>query len=236
MNPRELLARLNVPAVRYEIGRGGIPELTNIDIAGALGMIQDQFARDILCVVWWPDGSHAVFDSMAETVRVRLLNEYSDRERAHVAARLELNIAQSSFDAKPKKGDWDDQIVADLKREIDRASARRWPWSLERYSRMFPVVVEEMRRPRHCPACCGRGIYIDESGIKNCRRCNASGVRHETKSWRAGQFGLSRDKFARHWAGVYDWVYRVIADAENKAAKELFQIVRRDIFDPLEVA
>lgn len=233
MNPRELLARLNVPAIRFEIGRGGIPELTNVDIAGALGMIENGFARDVLCVVWWPDGCQRLAESMAEGMRIALLTEYAARERAHVAAKMDHHLADSAVSAKAKhlRTEKEGKIVADLKAEIDRAKRRCWPWNVERYIAIFPAVVEEMRSPRRCSICEGRGTYLIEGLVKDCKRCAGTGVRHGTIGWRAERLGIKDRHRFRVWEPVYEWVYRKVADAEAAGAKELSRVVAREVAD-----
>lgn len=232
-NPRELLARLNVPAVRYEIGRGGIPELTNIDIAGALGMIPAGFARDVLMVVWWPDGCQRLAESMAEGMRIAILTEYAARERAHAAAKLDHHLAEGAIAAKPKplRTEKEKKIVEDLKSDIERARRRCWPWNSDRYVLIFPTVVEEMRQPRKCSACQGRGTYVLEGLVKDCRRCAGTGVRHGSIGWRAERLGIKDRHRFRVWEPVYEWVYRKVADAEAAGAKELTLTIARDVVD-----
>ncbi len=48
----KLLARLNPTTVRYDIGRGGMPELTPQDIAGALAMVPAGLGRELICRLW----------------------------------------------------------------------------------------------------------------------------------------------------------------------------------------
>jgi len=55
----ELLARLNPTTCRLDIGRGGVPELTNIDIAGALGMVKDRLGRALLELLYWDSAAQA---------------------------------------------------------------------------------------------------------------------------------------------------------------------------------
>lgn len=45
MSVDELLGRLEPTGPKFDIGRGGIPQLTPQDIAAALGMCEDKFAR-----------------------------------------------------------------------------------------------------------------------------------------------------------------------------------------------
>ncbi|REN10513.1 hypothetical protein DSI35_10890, partial [Mycobacterium tuberculosis] len=56
-NVRELMARLGPSTVKFDTGRGGTPDLTNQDIAAALGMVPAGLGRELLEACWWPDGA-----------------------------------------------------------------------------------------------------------------------------------------------------------------------------------
>lgn len=228
MNPRELIARLNVPAVRYEIGRGGIPELTNIDIAGALGFVNDEFAREVFCSIWWPDGAQRSAIDLAEQVRAQLMTEYADRERAAAAAKLDLHIAEGNFALKRHRTDYDRQILQQLTSTRERAEHRRWSWNPKVYPLFFPVAIEELRHPRRCTDCAGRGTYRDEKLLRDCKRCGGTGLRHQTKTWRAEQFGMSETTFKSTWDRVYGWVFRLLFDAEARAARQISEALARE--------
>ena len=46
-DPRRLVARLNPTTVRYDVGRGGIPDLTAQDIAAALAFVPAGLGREV---------------------------------------------------------------------------------------------------------------------------------------------------------------------------------------------
>src|ERR1700684_3270264 len=56
----ELLGRLEASTVKFDIGRGGIPQLTPQDVAAALGLCEDKFAATIYHAAFggtvnWPE-------------------------------------------------------------------------------------------------------------------------------------------------------------------------------------
>src|SRR5574337_1301509 len=68
MHVGKLMARLNAKNVRFDVGSGGVPELTSTDIAGALGMVPAGLGRELLCLVWWPDGACLTATDLANTL------------------------------------------------------------------------------------------------------------------------------------------------------------------------
>lgn len=228
MNVRELIARLNVPAVRYEIGRGGIPELTNIDIAGALGMIQDHFARDVFCACWWPDGAIRTHQDVARDAMNRIVIEYAKREREAVAARLELNIAQCAAAAKGRITPPDREILRNCEIAVSRANGRCWKWNSVAYCRMFDAIIKEIRSPRLCWECNGRGERVTNQLKRQCEACEGTGKRPQSKKARAIELGIPEKEYLRGVGAVYDWAYSLIHDAETRAALAFAIAVSRE--------
>lgn len=219
MNPRELLVRLNVPAVRYELGRGGLPELTSLDIAAALGMIEDEFGREVLIVLWWSEGARPGW--LHDYVRTRVLAEYASRERSATSAKLELHMAQTEYDARRHHTLHDRRILEACMNAEMLAKADRWPWNPALYGRFCDVVLDELRDPDKCTICKGRGNVLRESLWVSCIKCNGTGHKKEKKTWRANRLGLKEHVYRNTWDRVYQWVYFLIADAERNAANEL---------------
>jgi hypothetical protein len=230
LNPRELLARLNVPAVRYEVGRGGIPELTNIDVAGALGMVRDRFDRELFTAIWWPDGFQLARGALAEEVRQLLLKEYAKREREYTAARLELHMVECELEARRRRTEFDRKILHDQQNKLDAARGARWPWNSELYANLFTVVVEELKHPQKCAVCQGRGQMRNEKGlVHDCKKCSGTGVKHETKTWRAKSLGLEEHQYRHTWHPVYLWLYGRLAKHEARAAASLYAAINEDV-------
>ncbi len=258
MNPRELLARLNVPAIRYSIGRGGIPDLVNIDVAGALGMaacrkmddgtyVPDAdmaFARQVFEACWWEDGAPRQDSETAREALRRVMEERNRRERMVLIARLELNIAECVLAGKRRPTDYDRQILEDCTGAVERAKAHTWPWeqrvrgsragregedhgppSPVVYSRMYRAAVNEIRNPRHCPECRGRGEVQSGALKKICAECVGTGVKAEKKKERATALGVDFEQYRRMWFKVYEWSFRMIREAETNGAVAFAQAV-----------
>lgn len=221
MNPRELMARLNVPAVRFDVGRGGIPELTNTDIAGALGMMKDDFGREVFCAIWWPDGASLSRQGIGRTIFVKILEEWVRREKAIAAAKLESHILEASHEMKRFLDDYDKQCAGAVKRNLSIAKARHWPFNARVYSRIGNAVVDERRFPARCTECMGRGHKMQGEKLIDCERCNKTGIRPRPNVWRASQLGVSQQAFGQSWTPVYEWTVRLVSDAEATAAAEL---------------
>ena len=228
MNPRELLARLNVPAVRYSIGSGGLPELTNIDIAGALGLVKNEFAREVFCAIWWPDGSTLSGTDVNKAIFERIVAEYVSRERAIVTAKLELHMAESEAVARRVLSTHDKQILAACQRNVGITKARHWPWNAEIYNRIGRAVIDEKRFPSRCPDCQGRAEVIIENKVIKCERCKGTGVKHRPIVWRATQLGITDTAFGKGWYSVYEWAVRLVGDAESDGAEAIRKVMARD--------
>jgi hypothetical protein len=228
MNPRELLARLNVPAVRYELGRGGIPELTNIDIAGALGMVKNEFAVEVFCAIWWPDGAKLSRVGVGRLIYDRIMDEYAKRQRAIAAAKLDLNIAEGEAVQNRTQIRYDEGAVGACKRMVDITKARHWPFNPHVYARIGNTVIDERRFPARCTSCQGRSELIIDSKLVKCETCHGTGIRNRPVVWRATQMGISDKAFAQSWTGIYDWAARLVADAESQCAHALRDALMRE--------
>ena len=82
MNVRKLMARLNASTVRFDIGRGGVPEFTPQDIAGSLAFVRDELAREVFCAIWAPDLARLARGEILARLREATIIEYSNRFRA----------------------------------------------------------------------------------------------------------------------------------------------------------
>lgn len=219
MNTRELVARLNVPAIRLALGRGGIPDLTNIDVAGALGMVQDEFAREVFGAIWWEDGAVLTRQTVARNVLDRILTERGRREKAVVIARLELDVAECLLvGRRAARSGFDEKVLADHRGAVDRAKSQTWPFEAGVYARLFDAVAREIRFPRHCPACRGRGELMIEKLRVVCEDCDGAGIKEAKKVARAAAIRVDEEAFRRTWFKIYNWVFSMIRDAETRGA------------------
>jgi hypothetical protein len=221
MNVRKLLARLN-PATLNLRGGGGGPDLTPDDIAGALGFVPAGLGREVLCFLWWPLGTSLKPGQLLQEVglvqhaELRRLRHHLDRA---VGA---LEIAElryySSRIATP-------DLRADVERAIrarDEARDRCWPYQPEIYAKIGAAVLREMADDHRCPRCNGDG----------CPHCDHIGILPVSSLQRAAAIGVAETPYRKRWSRVYEFTYRALRDAEQRAARQLHQALRNPLESP----
>lgn len=226
---RRLLARLNPATIRYGAGRGGIPELTASDIAGALGMVRDKFAREVFCAVWWPDGARLTHREFDLDLRNRQMKEWMRRQRASVIARLAMDVAHDELKGTHGGAHEVRRTLAAARVEYEAAAAEAWPaWQnrhgkpreQSRYALIRAAVIVEIGSPRTCSICAGRGNLRAGALVVKCEACAGSGQRANSERHRAASLGIRGSSFEK-WAPVYDWTYTLCKTAENTTADAL---------------
>lgn len=211
MDSREILARLNPTNVRFDVGRGGgVPELTNIDIAGALGMVPAGLGREVLEACWWPDGAatrkHGLRDAVVALVGTELARQNKKLIEVHLDAQLAGAAIQWGGRAS----------TAEQRAEVDRAQGRLtevrkqcWPKNtMERLPVIARAIVDEI---------VGNIAALDESGevLTPDRR-------------RALAIGVDPSDYPKRWKVVYQWVMDRMVEAEQDAAHALTRALKRD--------
>lgn len=218
MSSAELLARMNPTACRFDIGRGGISELANIDVAGALGMVKDQLGRAILQVLYC-DG-----DMMLEGLRQaeRLVYEevmphIRDQKEAMVEAEMRELVAESAEDC------------ANARRITDRLRAVSFPDERERILAILRGVLLEMRHPNHCPECNGRGQFVHNKLVVKCPPCKGTGRAAHSERKRADWCGMSVSGFrSRKVQNLHKWLWERISPAHHDALRSLSGFLRSE--------
>lgn len=221
-NARELMARLGPTTVKFDIGRGGKPDLTNQDIAAALGMVPAGLGRELLEACWWPDGAalrrHKLRDAVIALVQPELLKQ----QRRLADARTELGIAQVCMG-------WAGAVTAAQRAERDRAATRLgqvkaqcWPAStLESLPTLAAAVIDEIAKCSHCPACEGRKEVPSGEVRLQCKACEGSGVVPISDRRRAAAIGRDESSYRERWRGVYEWLLARMSESEQRAASVL---------------
>lgn len=194
MHEAKLLARLNPAVMRYGPGRGGKPELTAQDIAGALAFVPRGIGRELLCYVWWPAG--------AESTECQL-----DRAIEHV-----------------QREEWARQVARRVEAHNQgRQKAKFWPsWFNQatevrpQYAAIRKAVLAELRSPALCPACGGRGQLQADNLVVICEPCRGTG-----RGRKAGipvAIGTCRSSYYQRWQAVHDWTLALCAHELAQAA------------------
>lgn len=194
MHVGKLMARLNPKNVRFDVGAGGIPELTSTDIAAALAMVPPGLGRELLCRVWWPDGAALTSHELRTLLDGTLFGEW--RERADAMVTAQIMVATAGNNAQRQRT---------AQQALESAKARMWPTICETYTKLRDAVVEELADPRLCPDCGGRGHITAGELVRACTRCEGTGRTARGANWRAERLGMLHQSYPR-WDGVYQWL------------------------------
>lgn len=218
MNVRKLIARLNCTTVRYDIGQGGAPELTAQDIAGALGMVNDELAREVFCAVWWPDGSRLSLQDLLRLIGLKQRAEI-DRQWKYVQMlRLDLHIAEDDLASRRAISSEDRSNLERLQARLKHAQELCWPAQPKMYPVLRLAALQELQEPNLCKSCDGRGKVLSGSLLVECKHCGGSCAVRVSDRQRAARIGRDESTYRREWRAAYEWTYQLLSDAESRAA------------------
>lgn len=218
-NVRELMARLGPSTVKFDTGRGGTPDLTNQDIAAALGMVPAGLGRELLEACWWPDGAALRRHKLRDAVIALVTPELRRQQRRLADARTELGLAEVCMG-------WAGAVTADQREERDRAAQRLgqvkaqcWPIStLESLPTLAGAVIGEIAKRPHCAICEGRGQTMLRELLVPCEACGGSGLGPVSDRRRAAAIGRDESTYRAKWRGVYEWLLQKMTESEQEAA------------------
>lgn len=227
-NVRELMARLGPSTVKLDTGRGGTPDLTNQDIAAALGMVPSGLGRELLEACWWPDGAALRRHKLRDAVIALVTPELRRQQRKLADARTELGLAEVRMG-------WAGAVTAEQRAERDRAAhrlgqvkAQCWPIStLESLPSLAGAVITEMATRPHCPCCEGRGETMSGDLRVVCKACSGSGLGSVSDRRRAAAIGRDESTYRSKWRGVYEWMLQQFVEAEQEACWALAAALSR---------
>lgn len=189
-NVRELLARLNPTVARLDgAAGGGVVELSNIDISGALGMVPAGIGRDLLELLHGPDPSRGDILRVLEGITRMALEERNRRSKDYADARATWGIAECMARFNRDREERTVRHLEILKARVAIARDRLWPEHLEE------------RMPEIATVAIG---YMKGERLSNRERATALGVGDST--YREG------------WAEVVDWLLTQMLEAEQCAA------------------
>ncbi|WP_414539958.1 hypothetical protein [Stenotrophomonas forensis] len=220
MNPREKLARLGPSTVKFDIGMGGgKPDLTNQDIAAALGMVPAGLGRELLEACWWPDGAALRRHKLRDAVIALVAPELQRQQKRLAEARTDLGLAEVCMG-------WGGAATAEQRANRDaaqqrlgRVKAQCWPIStLESLPTLAAAVIGEIAKRPHCAACEGRGQAMVGELLVPCKVCGGSGLGAVSDRRRAAAIGRDEAAYRRTWKPVYEWLLGKMVEAEQEAA------------------
>lgn len=220
---RELLARLNPTTIRMDLGiGGGVDVLTNIDVAGALGMVPSGLGRELLEACWWPDGAALRRHKLRDSVIALVAPELRRQQRRLAEARTDLGLAEVCIG-------WAGAATAEQRLAKERAQTRlsaikaqSWPiTTLESLPTLAQAAIQEIATRPFCVACRGRGSSAPNEPCEPCALCLGSGVGATSDRRRAAAIGRDEAGYRRTWKPVYEWLLMRMQEAEIEAAKRL---------------
>lgn len=219
MNPRETMARLGPSTVKFDIGRGGgKPDLTNQDIAAALGMVPAGLGRELLEACWWPDGAALRRHKLRDAVIALVAPELQRQQKRLAEARTDVGLAEVRIG-------WGGAATAEQRANRDAAQQRLgrvkagcWPIStLESLPTLAAAVISEIAKRPHCAACEGRGQAMVGELLVPCKVCGGSGLGPVSDRRRAAAIGRDESTYRAKWRGVYEWLLQKMTEAEQEA-------------------
>lgn len=231
-NAGKLLARLNPRSMSLNFGgpRGsGAPELTALDIAGALGAAGSRgpghrLAVDVLCLRWWPsrvEGPAVVVGH--KEVRRPIKAEPGFRiERMPIERRTETPAFLAIAGVVARS-------LGHRARRIEGATGKKVGQRAfqERWAR---AVIEEYRSPRICENCASTGrpgecpvpAYQGDRIIRFdwvlCEACDGSGVLGWAKYRRANRVGIREATFREELNGIHEGALALLRELEHRGA------------------
>jgi hypothetical protein len=226
---REKLARLCPATARHGVRHdgGGAPELTNIDIAGALGMVPAGLGREVLEACWWPDGAQLRRHKLRDAIVALVAPEIRRQQYRLFDAGLELQLARQAIAWSRTSMTHEQRSALDqVERRYAQVQAQCWPRStMESLPTLAGAVLSEIARANHCDACRGRGEQgADTPSV--CPDCGGRGIVAVSDRSRARALGRDEAAYRKTWRPVYLWLLDRLLDAEQKAARALAAALR----------
>lgn len=209
----ELVGRLNPKAQSYELGFGGIPTMTNQDIAGALAIAEQQTGRNSTQIFLMRANPRMVDIDYESLLRAELAKEYAKQREPVIDCDLRAEICGVYGDIEGAKN---------AARDRKKLAANLWPSgsNADRYSCLIAAVVHEFVSPGLCMVCNGRAEFRQESLSVECKACNKTGKAYMNDDVRAQNMGIGYSPFYRTWRAPYKWLIEYMEDcfmAVNRA-------------------
>lgn len=195
-NVRELMARLGPSTVKFNTGHGGKPDLTNQDIAAALGMVPAGLGRDLLELLHGPDARRPDIVRVFQGVTRLAIEERNRRSRNYVDARSTWGIAECFAKFERDNRDGTRRTLEILKARTSVARAALFPERLEERMPQIVVVVTG---------------YLKGDRLSNRERASALKVSEST--------------YRQGWAYLVDWLITEAVEKEQCAAERLQRIL-----------
>ena len=197
---RELLGRLGPTNVRFDVGRGGgVDCLTDIDLAGALGMVPAGLGREVLEAAWCPGVAALRRHRLRDAVVGLVVPELQRQARRLSEAHLDLQLAEAAVAWSNSYTDVQRRHVERARQVLAQVRAETWPTN----------TVE------HLPALARAAVDEIREGLGRSDHATAVAVR------------IDPSNYAKLWRPVYRWLLQRMIDAESVAAMQMAAAVRK---------
>lgn len=226
---RELLARLNPANVKFDTGRGGLPELTNQDIAGALAFVPAGLGRELLIACYWPDGARLSYrkllEGVARLVRPEVMRQSKDLSEAH----LDLQMVNAAIAFGGGHMTACQRMEKEAKeRRLSWVRGLTWPKNIgDHLAALSMAIVGELAAGHLCSSCMGRREILDGATIKLCAACKGTGRSSAPDMQRAKALEIDSRAFVRLWKPAYEWLLVRMGDELHTAERELARALRK---------
>ncbi len=221
MDGRRLMARLNAQSVRWDGVRGGVPEFSAQDIAAALGMIEDEFSRELFCFLWWPDGARSSSSDIERMMLHRVLGECVARATEASISRLTYLVAELEITKVRAMSKVSEAALERYRVPMAAAEKRKWPAPRATYRTVVGSVLQEIASPTSCPQCHGVGRFIHQGQHISCTRCDGSGATALSDLARARRLDMTWHAYRKAWKAPYEWAAETCRAAESAAERAL---------------
>lgn len=227
MSMLELLSRHWAPSsASTSGGRGGVPEMTEMDISHALGYMGNKRDRDLIVAIWSDNVTRQLKREAEADFRGRLIQEQHVREHELVVAKLQLHIMECELEGINNKY-LQRKALHQYRSAVERARGRQWPWDARVYQRIFTACAKELREPRDCPDCNGRREVIADKLKITCPGCEGTGKKPYMKTDRAEAIIVPYISYRQTWHKVYEWGFSELKNAQSKVLEELGAVLER---------
>lgn len=225
MDGRLLLARLG-PTTHRRPAQGIEPsELTEHEIASALAMIKDDFIRELLRYVWFPQLALSSVKNLERMVLHHLLLQCKVRAMKTLVTQLTYNIAELELTMTRRHSLASAEELSRYEREMNNAKERRWPAPSPVYQRMARSVLAELRGKDACSRCRGSGRIHVNGASESCPRCRGSGQLPQSDLARARALDMTWHAYTKSWREPYEWAIshceKAITTASNALLRNL---------------
>lgn len=195
-------------------------EFSGDEIVDALGMIKDEFSRELLCYICCPEGSRLSAKDVEREVLHRILSLCKVRAIQALMSQLNYTIADLELTTSRRHSSNSPEVLGRYQRAMDIAKERRWPSPSPVYQRLAHQVLEELRTSECCSRCRGVGRQ-HPTRHEPCPRCEGSGRLPRSDLARGRALNMTWHAYTKSWRNPYEWTIAYCKTVIQSAVDEL---------------